>query len=89
VTLLELVSDEVVQSDLFGASLREEAVAAVYRRVDESVAKYGPHAVFLASSMGAPAHAAPPQEQSGADATLFRGETRHRRLGIPHLGEVG
>lgn len=90
VTLLKL-TDAPAQLDLFGAVLRSEGLRCVYESVDEISARYGKHAVFLASSLRAMERTIREGERGGPSTTTgprFRGETARKRLGIAYLGEV-
>lgn len=90
VTLMKL-SSAPAQLDLFGAVLRSEGLRHVYENVDEISARYGKHAVFLASSLKAMDRKLKAGERGGPSTTTgvrFRGETKRRRLGIAYLGEV-
>lgn len=91
ITLLKLVRNDSVQLDLFGAFERSSAIETVMRSADEIAARYGKHAVYLASSMEAVTHAAHLGARGDVPKrveTLFKGETSRRRLNIPMLGEV-
>ena len=78
------------QLDLFGDVVKLEKMSKVYAAVDAMSEKYGKHTIFLASSL--PAMTKP----QGSDrnkpvermTTLFKGETKRRRVGIPMLGEA-
>lgn len=92
VTLCDLAADVVVQTDLFGTLKKSEALVSVYERVDAVAQKYGKHSVFLGSSLGAVVHTL--HKGSRAEVvrrteTLFKGETKRRRLSLPMLGDVG
>jgi DNA polymerase-4/DNA polymerase V len=93
IVLGKLISGECSQPDLFGGTVKADAMKMVYREIDKVDAKYGKHTVFLGSSFLAiqnPAH----EDETGRGDTvarmknLLRGETARRHLGIPMLGEV-
>lgn len=92
VTLCDLAESTVVQTDLFGAVKESEALVKVYESMDAVAQKYGKHSVFLGSSMDAVVHT--PHKGSRSEVvrrteTLFKGETKRKRLALPMLGEVG
>lgn len=89
VTLLKL-SDAPAQLDLFGAVLRSEGLRRVYASVDEISARYGKHAVFLASSLRSVERKLAEGNRGGPSTTgaRFRGESVRRRLGVAFLGDV-
>ncbi|MBU6323404.1 MAG: DNA polymerase IV [Patescibacteria group bacterium] len=91
VTLLDLREASAVQPDLFTAPESRDAFAKVYERVDALAARYGKHAVYLASSFRAmtePAHRSARGDSPERAKNLLRGETRRKRIDIPYLGEV-
>lgn len=91
ITLVSLVEEGSTQLDLFGAVKESEGVKRVFKSTDELAEKYGKHVVFLGSSFAAMSHAAHQGERGDAaerTKTLFRGESKRRRLAIPMLGEV-
>jgi DNA polymerase IV len=92
VVLMNLAEHTNAQLDLFGSVEESEGLARVFKSVDEMAAKYGKHTVFLGSSFNAVAFAAHVGERGDVaqrTKTLFRGETKRQRLGIPSLGEIG
>lgn len=91
IVLCELEENKHVQLDLFGETKKSEAQAEVFKSVDEIAEKYGKHAVFLGSSFRAMTFASHLGERGDVTKrvrTLFKGETKRRRLAIPLLGEV-
>lgn len=93
VSFFKLENAHATQLDLFGSVLRSKAMEHVYESVDEMCAKYGKHAIFLASSFAAMTRdvrvdrgeRGGPSTESGV---RFRGETVRRRIGLAFLGEV-
>jgi hypothetical protein len=78
--------------DLFGQLLETEKLTKLYSVIDTINAKYGKHAVYLASS-----HKAKETAQHEGDrgdipkrkSDLFLGETPRKRIGIPMFtGEI-
>lgn len=91
VVLLDLSAEGNEQLDLFGQVQKSEALAKVYESLDEVAKKYGKHAIFLGSSFQAvtfAAHAGERGEAALRTETLFKGETKRRRLAVPMLGET-
>ncbi len=92
IVLCDLAEHTGNQIDLFGAVQKSEALAKVYKSVDEIAEKYGKHAVFLGSSfkaMSFATHLGDRGDVALRTKNLFKGETKRRRLAIPMLGEVG
>jgi len=91
ITLMKLTNGDGAQLDLFGGVLKSEGLKQVFNSVDEISAKYGKHAIFLASSLKAmnnSAHLGGRGDVTERVTNLFKGETSRRRLNIPMLGEV-
>jgi DNA polymerase-4 len=91
IALCELFEQGDIQLDLFGAVAKSEAIASVYKSMDEIAEKYGKHAVFLGSSFKAmkfAAHLGDRGDVAERTKILFKGETKRRRLAMPMLGEV-
>ncbi|HET9641442.1 MAG TPA: DNA polymerase IV [Candidatus Paceibacterota bacterium] len=91
VTLADLAEEGTAQLDLFGTVERSEGIKRVFKSTDELAAKYGKHVVYLGSSFEAMAHAAHEGDRGDRakrTETLFKGESRRRRLAIPMLGDV-
>ncbi len=92
VVLLDLEEDTVAQLDLFGAAVKAEKMKRLYESVDELRKRYGKHTLYLGSSYYANQFAQHLGERGDIPErkeTLFKGETKRRRLGIPvFLGEV-
>lgn len=91
ITLLKVRAAGEMQLDLFGAVQESEGKRLVFESVDHISEKYGKHAVFLGSSLEAMvfgAHAGARGDVPERTWTLFRGETRRRRLAVPMLGTV-
>lgn len=93
VSFFKLENMHATQLDLFGSVLKSKAMECVYESVDEMCAKYGKHAIFLASSFaamtrdvqGERGERGGPSTESGV---RFRGETDRRRIGLAYLGDV-
>jgi DNA polymerase-4 len=92
VVLSRLGSNEIKQMDLFGQLLETERATKLYSVIDTINAKFGKHAVYLASS-----HKAKETAQHEGDrgdipkrkSDLFLGETPRKRIGIPMFtGEI-
>lgn len=79
------------QLDLFGQALKAEKLNRIFGSADELARKYGKHTLFLGSSLQAMAsgHKGERGESAERKTSLFRGEGKRKRLGIPMLGEVG
>ncbi|MEK7646111.1 MAG: DNA polymerase IV [Patescibacteria group bacterium] len=60
VTLMKLRSTDLVEQDLFGASLHSDKLADIFSQVDAVNKKYGEDAVKLASSIGGRKHSSTP-----------------------------
>jgi DNA polymerase IV len=92
VVLIKLETDDMVQLDLFGETLRAEKFSRVYQAVDRMREKYGKHTVFLGSSFLAHKfgqHLGHRGDEPQRKQRLFKGETKRKRLGIPmFLGTV-
>lgn len=91
VTLLELRKEESTQLDMFGAVENTEKKRKVFKSVDDLSERYGKHALYIGTSMNAMQSQAHKGERGDAPErtrTLFKGETKRRRLAIPMLGEV-
>jgi nucleotidyltransferase/DNA polymerase involved in DNA repair len=89
VVLMKLETQQCIQMDLFGASVKVEAMSTMYDVVDKVALKYGKHTLFLGSSL-----LAMKNHQHGGDRGnitdrkrfLLKGETNRKKLGIPLLG---
>lgn len=93
VTFMKLEDARKTQLDLFGAVLQSKSVEKIYENIDEICAKYGKHAIFLASSFRAMTREVKSVEgERGGPSTesgiRFKGETDRRRIGLAYLGEV-
>jgi len=91
ITLLNLVGEGTSQLDLFGQVKESEGIRRVFENTDKLAEKYGKHVVYLGSSFEAMTNSAHKGDRSDVStriSTLFRGETRRRRLSIPMLGEA-
>ncbi len=91
IALLKLQDAKNVQLDLFGAVEKSTGLKLVFDSVDEISERYGKHAIFLGSSMGAINRDVREHERGGPSTTTgarFRGETFRKRIGVPYLGEV-
>jgi nucleotidyltransferase/DNA polymerase involved in DNA repair len=91
ITMSHLSDAHHVQLDLFGAASQTQSVKQIYNQVDALSERYGKHAVFLGSSLKAmkqDQHLGERGDIPSRVATLFKGETARRRLGIPFLGVV-
>lgn len=92
IALLKLADSTSTQLDLFGAVQQSEGLKLVFESVDAISEKYGKHAIFLGSSFKAMrfgSHLGERGDEAQRVSTLFKGETKRRRLAIPMLGEVG
>jgi DNA polymerase IV len=86
VVLIKLETDDMVQLDLFGETVRAEKFSRVYQAVDHMREKYGKHTVFLGSSLLAQKfrqHLGERGDEPQRTQRLFKGETKRKRLGIP------
>lgn len=91
IVLCELTENTDTQLDLFGAVSKSEAITKVFKSLDEIAEKYGKHTVFLGSSFKAmkfAAHAGDRGDTAARTKTLFKGESKRKRLAIPMLGDV-
>ena len=91
IVLAKLVVNNISQPDLFGQTLKIDAMKKVYKEMDRIDAKYGKHTIFLGSSFKAikePAHNNDRGIKAERMTNFFKDETSRRRLGIPMLGEV-
>lgn len=91
IVLLKLEENVNPQLDLFGSVTESQALQKVYESVDQLTKRYGKHAVFLGSSFLAHtfnAHLGSRGDVPQRTKTLFKGETKRRRLGMPMLGDV-
>jgi len=88
VVFAAMVTDDSAQPDLFGAHVGVERVRRVYESTDTLDDMYGKHAVYVASSHLAQAHAQHDGERGhlpSRKTDLLRGETARQRLSIPML----
>ncbi len=88
VTLLKLVDYKIIQPDLFGKATHDIALIKVFEGVDELDHKYGKHTVYLGSSFLAEkfsAHLGARGDIPTRTKSLFKGESRRKRLAIPML----
>jgi DNA polymerase-4/DNA polymerase V len=86
IVLLNLTEQTIGQIDLFGDALKMSGMVKLYESIDAINAKYGKHKVYLGSSYGAHAfaqHLGDRGETPERTKTLFKGETKRKRLGIP------
>jgi DNA polymerase-4/DNA polymerase V len=91
ITLLDLSHELPSQMDLFKKSAKAEKFTRIYEQVDTLSDKFGKHTVFLGSSMDAMAshqHEGDRGDAASRKKTLFNGETKRQRLGIPFLRSV-
>ncbi|MDB5244190.1 MAG: nucleotidyltransferase/DNA polymerase protein [Parcubacteria group bacterium] len=91
IILAKLSDGKTVQLDLFGSVQKSEAIKRVFESVDTMSEKFGKHTIFLGSSFEAMTHSAHLGDRGDVTnrvVSLFKGETKRRRLGIPMLGEV-
>src|SRR5262249_23284472 len=92
VVLIKLETDEMVQLDLFGETLRAEKFSRFYQAVDHMREKYGKHTIFLGSSFLAHKfvqHLGERGDEPQRKQQLCKGETKRKRLGIPmFMGQV-
>jgi DNA polymerase-4/DNA polymerase V len=91
VVLLKLTENKVIQLDLFGEAQRITGMTRLYEIIDKVNHKYGKHKIYLGSSFAAnkfSQHLGSRGDTPERTKTLFLGETRRRRLGIPmFMGE--
>ncbi len=88
VVFSRMTSDTSAQPDLFGSHIEVERMHRVFESADALDAKYGKHAVYVASSHLAATHAQHNGQRGNTPTRktdLFRGETTRQRLGIPML----
>ena len=91
ITLINLIEEGTAQLDIFGSVDKSEAVRRVFDSTDALAKRYGKHVLFLGSSYKAmkfSSHLGERGDVSQRTTTLFRGESKRRRLAIPMLGEV-
>lgn len=84
VTLAELVENKVEQIDLFGTSVKTEAVAKVFESIDEINDKYGRNSIRLASSFQ---NVNISREGFKSSQRVLEG-TKSKKLSVPYLGSV-
>jgi DNA polymerase-4/DNA polymerase V len=91
IVLMDLSSQSLYQTDLFGTKAALESWKSIYAAIDLLDEKFGKHTVYL----GASAHAMKEKQHQGARSEvssrahhLFKGETKRQHVGIPLLGEV-
>jgi len=83
-----MVTDSNAQPDLFGDHVAVERMRHIFESADAIDEMYGKHAVYVASSHLAQAHAQHDGERGflpGRKTDLLRGETPRQRLAIPML----
>lgn len=88
VVLAGLVPEENVQHTLFDDIARIEKLARIYSSIDELSQKFGKHMIQHATSLPAKLQAQHEGERGDVPqrkTTLFRGENRRQRLGLPML----
>ncbi len=83
VVLRQLVEEEHIQNDLFGQSSAIGAVREVLAIADRADRRFGPHSVFLGSSLGALAR---PKMLGGQKKAIA--EATIRKFDLPFLGDV-
>lgn len=92
VILCGLDEENYSQLDLFGSVSHSQKLVHIYKAVDVVREKYGKHTLFLGVSSQAhkfAQHAGERGETPERRNTLFKGETKRKRLAIPtFLGEV-
>lgn len=91
VVLGDIIPREADNADLFGGGEQRRAIGEVLRAVDTLDRRFGKHTVYFggsASALRSPQHAGARGRAPERMRTLFRGEDRRKRLGIPFLGEV-
>lgn len=91
ITLINLAEEGTAQLDIFGLVNKSEGIKRVFENTDKLAARYGKHVVFLGSSFEAmkfSSHLGERGDVSERSKTLFRGESKRRRLAIPMLGVV-
>jgi nucleotidyltransferase/DNA polymerase involved in DNA repair len=93
IMLFNLEEDKLKQLDLFNEALRAEELKRLYKSVDEINEKFGKHTVFLGTSFLAndePQHEKERGDLTERKKTLFKGENKRQRIGIPmFMGSVG
>ena len=89
IILAGLIDDNKTQYDLFDNPFQIENYRCIYNAVDEISKCYGKHTVHLGTSMLAnqfSQHLGERGDIPERKMTLFTGETKRKRLGIPLLG---
>jgi DNA polymerase-4 len=97
ITLADLVEHAERQPDLFTDARKLAGKARVFEKVDQLAARYGKHAVHLASSMQAVGEEKNEEHfEYGTSASedakapqRFSGSHRKKLFSMPYLGEVG
>jgi DNA polymerase-4/DNA polymerase V len=98
ITLSDLVEHAEKQPDLFADPKKLAGVARLYEKVDALSARFGKHAVYLASSMKAIARETDEVNhfEYGSSASFqknapqrFSGKSMKKLFRMPYLGEVG
>lgn len=88
VVMLKLADYTINQPDLFGKAMPDIELIKVFEGVDELDHKYGKHTVYLGSSFLAEkftTHLSNRGDIPTRMTTLFKGESRRKRLAIPML----
>jgi len=88
VVLAGLVAEEGIQYSLFDDTTKIEKMAKLYESVDEISRKYGKHTIQHGASLPAKLQAQHEGERGDVPVrknTLFKGENKRQRLGLPVL----
>ena len=88
VVLAGLVPEDRVQYTLFDDPAKIEKMAKIYHSIDELSARFGKHTVQHAASLPAALqaqHEGDRGDRAERKTSLFRGENKRQRLGLPML----
>lgn len=91
IVLMDLVENNCKQVDLFNEILTAEKISKIFGSVDAISERYGKHSLFLGSSllaMNGTQHKGDRNMAAERKETLFKGETKRKRIDIPYLGVV-
>lgn len=91
IILLDLTENAFIQADLFNEVALAEKISKIFGSVDAISKRYGKHSIFLGSSllaMNGVQHKGDRNISAERKESLFRGETKRKRLEIPYLGVV-
>lgn len=91
VVLMNLLPQDYMQEDLFGAVAELSRWRRVYATVDELDSRFGKHTVFLGSTLSSMKKINTQLERNTVShraTTILKGEAFRQRLNIPLLGDV-